>query len=576
MKITLQNYRRILRPLLIRKNSCFYYLFLFCYCGTYGQKVTSSGDSTYTKSFEYYAEKFFDNTDNNHLATVYAAAWLTKAKKEKNIEEELEAYKAFSHLSTGQLRLKYADSMVITAKRTNSNLLLGSAYLSRGIVYYENRQHSRALDDYLVADRHISKSDDRYLAHKLKYQIGFTKYYLGHYHEAVSLLRQCTAYFKDEHPKAYLNSLHALGLCYNSIKQYSLSSQTNRTGIAAAKEQGLPEMIPYFLLSEGINNFGKHNYKISLKLINESLPHLKQVNDMPNQTLAAFYIAKCYWKIGNFHIALPYLLKVDSSFTAQNYLRPDLLENYVLLKDYYKKRKDDKAQLFYIDRLLKADSIAKSENKYLSDKISSVYNRNEIIKEKEQIKANAQVKIALSITMIFVLLVVVSILLVRHIKNKKRLKHFEHLFNEDLSKPQQRISNSYLTSDLDLNPEVAATLLQKLQKFEKNQKFLEKDMTLVKLATILNTNQKYVTKIIAHYRGKKTIEYISDLKIDYILEKLKKDRRYRNYTNKALGDEAGFGSTQIFTKTFKSRTGMSPTWFITELNKKEEAPVVQD
>lgn len=94
-------------------------------------------------------------------------------------------------------------------------------------------------------------------------------------------------------------------------------------------------------------------------------------------------------------------------------------------------------------------------------------------------------------------------------------------------------------------------------------------MNLVKMASILNTNTKYVSKIIAHYRDKGTIEYITDLKIDHVIELLKSENKYRNYTNKALGDESGFGSTQNFTRAFNNRTGLSPTYFIRKLRSQQ-------
>lgn len=119
----------------------------------------------------------------------------------------------------------------------------------------------------------------------------------------------------------------------------------------------------------------------------------------------------------------------------------------------------------------------------------------------------------------------------------------------------------------DLNPEVVQSILQKLEKFESRKKYLERDLTLVRMATMLETNTKYLSKIISHYRCKRFIDYISDLKVDYVVELLKAENRYRNYTNKALGDEAGFGSTQNFSKAFKTRTGISPTYFIAELRK---------
>jgi AraC-like DNA-binding protein len=135
--------------------------------------------------------------------------------------------------------------------------------------------------------------------------------------------------------------------------------------------------------------------------------------------------------------------------------------------------------------------------------------------------------------------------------------------------PSKRNVTNYTNEALEIKAEIVELALKNLDKFERNQKYLEKDMTLSKLATILNTNTKYASKIIAKHRGKGSIDYITDLKIDYIVEKLKNENKFRNYTNKALGEEAGFRSTQNFTRAFKYRTEISPTYFIQKLKEQE-------
>ncbi|MBA4135189.1 MAG: hypothetical protein C0525_10735 [Flavobacterium sp.] len=181
---------------------------------------------------------------------------------------------------------------------------------------------------------------------------------------------------------------------------------------------------------------------------------------------------------------------------------------------------------------------------------------------------------------------VILYLVYRHSKNKRL---FEEVMKRDTTQPrtldkmkeelildvatnQKTIkqiipeSNNKQTTQ-EISPDIEAGILKKLEKLEMNKKYLEKDMTLVKMASLLNTNTKYVTRIIAKHRGKGTIDYITDLKTDYIIDILKKESKYRNYTNKALGEEAGFGSTQNFTRAFKVRTGITPTYFIYKLKK---------
>jgi AraC-like DNA-binding protein len=126
--------------------------------------------------------------------------------------------------------------------------------------------------------------------------------------------------------------------------------------------------------------------------------------------------------------------------------------------------------------------------------------------------------------------------------------------------------------DPGISPELVKNILRNLEKFESGKKYLEKGMDLYRMAVLLHTNTKYVTRVIQHYRGKGTIEYITDLRIDHIVSLLKSENRYRNYTDKALADEAGFGSTQNFSRAFRARTKMPPRYFIGELRKQPNKP----
>ena len=108
-------------------------------------------------------------------------------------------------------------------------------------------------------------------------------------------------------------------------------------------------------------------------------------------------------------------------------------------------------------------------------------------------------------------------------------------------------------------------ILKQLEKFERDRKFLEKDLTLVKLAASFNSNTTYLSKIIYHVRGKGFVEYINDLKIDYVISLLQNDKKTRKYTNKALADEVGFSSTQRFATAFYSKIGMPTSYFVKNL-----------
>jgi AraC-like DNA-binding protein len=134
--------------------------------------------------------------------------------------------------------------------------------------------------------------------------------------------------------------------------------------------------------------------------------------------------------------------------------------------------------------------------------------------------------------------------------------------------PKAPIKNT-TKETLNINEDTVTTVLKQLEKFEKDQKFLKKELTLAKLTVAFDSNSKYLSQIIYHYRGKKFTQYINDLKIDHLISLLKTDEMLRKYTNKALAEEVGFSSTQRFATAFYSNTGMPTSYFIEELKKKQ-------
>lgn len=526
------------------------------------------------------------NTSDTLKSIATAKDLLVKIKSEKNYREMALTYKALIYLSDKKTHLLYSDSILTAANHTKEDILIASAYMTRATVYYGQKDNKNALDNFLLADEYISKTDDSYSIYKIKFGIAQTKYYLGFYDEAISLFQECIDYFKEENDRAYLNSIHGLGVCYNKVGKYDLSSATNQLGINEGRKLENLDMESYFIHSEGINQYFKNNYSKAIKDLNSTIPSMQSKKDFANETVAYFYLGKCFWSLKEQEKAIEYFKKVDKAFEQHKYIRPDLRESYELLIDYYKNHGDTKSQLYYINQLLKVDHILGQNYKYLLRKIVKEYDTKELLKSKQEIENAMTFRTVVGFSIITLMALVIVYLVYRHFKNKRL---FEELMKRDTTQPKtldntiedlvldetikqemidgaiSKTNNKQTTQEI--SPDIEIGILKKLDKLEGSKKYLEKDMTLVKMASLLNTNTKYVTRVIAKHRGKGTIEYITDLKIDYIIDILKKESKYRNYTNKALGEEAGFGSTQNFTRAFKARTGITPTYFIYKLKK---------
>lgn len=565
----------------MNKQNALILFLLFFYFVSAQKKSSAIPDSLKNKDYEYLDNRFYELKRDSTRASFYAYAMLHKAKKEQNAKEIINAFQNLMFISSEKMRIVYTDSMVSTARKSNDNALIGSAYLSKGTVYFGLKQQQQAMDNYLMANSYISKTNDQYLIHKVKYCIALTKFYIGFYDEAASLLQECADYYKQNQPKPYLKSLHSLGMCYNKIGNYGKCTEINELGISESRSLKIEEMIPYFMHSEGINEYFKKNYGASIKNIESSLEEMKENNDFGNEAVGYFYIGKSYWALHQKDKAITYFKLVDKIFNDKRYLRPDLRQAFELMINYYKAKKDSDKQLYYMDQLLKADTLLTETNKYIVGKIYKQYDTKELILEKERIKTENEVMSAQLIWernydrifagVFLVMFITILAVTYRYQKIRKVYKKNYQLHIEERQKVKSTsIAKTEKISIKNINPETVALLLKHFDSFEKDKKFLEKDWNLSSLSAAFNTNPKYVSAILEHSREKGINEYINGLRIDYITNMLRTESKFRHYTYEALAKEAGFSTTERFKKAFLAKMGFPPSYFINQLKKEKE------
>lgn len=139
-----------------------------------------------------------------------------------------------------------------------------------------------------------------------------------------------------------------------------------------------------------------------------------------------------------------------------------------------------------------------------------------------------------------------------------------------IRKPLETAENTeknYYISD-----ETAAVILKKLTKFERDHKYLKKDITLTWVANHLGTNTKYLSETIKIHRDKNFNNYINGLRINYITYMLYKKPEYREYKVISLAKECGYSSSQVFVIAFKKENGIPPSYFIANLKNETSEP----
>jgi AraC-like DNA-binding protein len=232
----------------------------------------------------------------------------------------------------------------------------------------------------------------------------------------------------------------------------------------------------------------------------------------------------------------------------------------------------------------KHDTIKKALLNNAQSFVNKSYSKME--DENLEIKKTDSVKTIISGISLLLVTIVITIFFLYRKKQKKNTDKFRKLL-EDLDKNEiipitYGISNSisdheFIEEDMDLNAEEIFTIpkitiqkiLDKLEEFEKSKSYLNNSISLSYLATYCDANIKYLSYVIKTHKNNDYNNYINDLRINFIIDKLRNFPKYRNYKMSALAEEAGFSSGNKFSTIFKKTTNIPPSAFIKYLSETE-------
>lgn len=152
-------------------------------------------------------------------------------------------------------------------------------------------------------------------------------------------------------------------------------------------------------------------------------------------------------------------------------------------------------------------------------------------------------------------------------REEKRVKVAEQDLPEEVPHPEESLPALEAAEQKEVDAftipeETRQKLLRSLEEFEAGTLFTNRSISLSFLAGHINTNTKYLSKIINLHKQKDFSGYINELRVNYIIKQLQDDPVWRKYKISTLADEAGFSSHSKFAAVFKSITGLSPSLFI--------------
>ncbi len=541
-------------------------------------------DSLKDKSYDEIYGEFIKVNKDTIKSLVYLKTFLRKGKQEDEETKIAYAYGLLSHYEKkNKTKLQYLDSAVAITKNSRDPSFPALPYSLKGAVYYFKQDFKKALYNFFLSLDAAKKNDSDFYKYAAKRNIGLIKSKLGKYDEALKSFKECIQYNYNvktgiQDTINYLFVTLDISETFSKKKMLDSSSLYGEEGIRVSKKVSYDPYNFYyhFIFNEGVNDFYRKNFSTAKDSIHKALPFLSNNIDKNYILKAYLYLGRIHDEIDEQDKARIYYQKLDSVYQTSSTVSYEVREAYNALVKYYKDKKDIKNQLLYIEKLLQFDSILQNDYKELNDILVKQYDTPQLLAEKERLVQEANTKSSRYGSYIIVLIgsVILFIGLFSYQYYRRRLyqKRFEVLtqkkdttqeIKEEVLIKEKEIS----TKDIGISSTIIEEVLAKLNEFEEKRGFVSTKITLTNLSSSLVTNNKYLSKIINVYKEKSFSQYINDLRIDYIVERLQEDKKLRNYTIKAIARETGFNTAEVFSKAFYGKHGIYPSYFIKKLEK---------
>jgi AraC-like DNA-binding protein len=333
-------------------------------------------------------------------------------------------------------------------------------------------------------------------------------------------------------------------------------------GVGFLTKTGYETSKAEFLLEENKN---EEAFELLLKVKEEV-----DIQD-PENGLLTYYnlLAKAYYKLNNFEKAIE-VMDLGLALKKTRFDEELLVDDYKFLADVYKAKGDLEKSNFYLE-------------KYVLNQASIDKTKKEIIdlfhdKELSQLQSERETKQKFTNYLLFgggaIILILLFFLLKFYQKRKKDEEKFTELHSKlkalnetssvliDTKESKDKLEEKTST---DVPSEIVSQIIRGLQRLEKEEYYLRSDCNSYNVAKRIRTNTSYLSKVINSEYQKNFNTYINDLRINYAMVRIENDKIFRSFSIQSIAEELGYKSADSFTKYFKRRTGLNPSFYIKQL-----------
>ena len=407
---------------------------------------------------------------------------------------------------------------------------LASIYFSKNDstgISYTNEAYAKSKDiNYLPGLYRASVNVSNFLFNRREFEKS-----LVYLEEAVEIAKNLNYIVEMQYIESFFGDI------YHNLGNYSKAEEYYKKAIINRSETSNYDKL-YARLCYAQFLFERERYSQSLTLYLES-EKISQAYNIPIFNRAIYlYISNCYSAAGQYKDAL----------------------------EYYKKYDEAKEREFNTE---KEKEFSILDLKY---RVAQEKEKNALL-ELEALRQNRNMTLLFSV--IFIVIILAAFLFILYRRSQHRYKEIvrtqlENLDNERRLKQQLELLQQQFTDVAEkstfkyngssLSEEKACDLFNQIEHLMQSEKIYRKtDLTIEKLATMLNTNRSYLSQVINETTHKSYSTYINDYRIKDAMEMLSDANN--DEPIKAIAITIGFASPSNFYTIFKNKVGISPVDF---------------
>lgn len=479
------------------------------------------------------------------------------------------------------------DKGLLIGKSLDNDTLILNSFQYKGKYCFDFGRYEEAIDNYLDALKMANKLNANLRKLIISHDMSLIKMQTNDFEGAVEIMEGILEEIQDDesHP-ILLNIYISLTKGYIGIENYNKAKLFCENGLILSEKQNNEDAKFYFysFLAEIAIKDG--DYKKAHESIEKSLQISRDKNILSYE-VPILFIDKgaAYFGEEKYQMAIETLLKAETLMLKNKLNFIKLEEAYALLGKSYKQIGDLENSLKYFE---KANEVYKENDKRQGNINVDIIKKYDLKSLKEELslaeKKTEKTRVILYVSVFLALFICAGLVYFYKKREKENQQKFAKILQSLEEEKEQVVTKKTIPNkennlqhkeieletpkEVEIIDETKAKLLKKLENFEAKELFLSKNCSLNDVAKKLKTNTSYLSKLVNSHKGKSFSAYITDLRVNYAIRRLKEDKKFRSYTIDSIAQEIGFNRSESFSRAFKNKTGLYPSYYIKNLDNK--------